>query len=45
MIKKDVKKQLKAKFVEVVEDTNWLANIVPVPKKEGESECVWTTEI
>ena len=35
MIKEEVEKQLKAKFVEVVEDTQWLANIVPVPKKDG----------
>ena len=35
MIKKEVEKQLKAKFVEVMEDTQWLANIVPVTKKDG----------
>ena len=33
LIKEEVEKQLKAKFVEVVEDTQWLTNIVPVPKK------------
>ena len=35
LIKEEVEKQLKARFVEVVEDTQWLANIVPVPKKDG----------
>ena len=34
LIKKEVEKQLKSKFMEVVEDTQWLANIVPVPKKD-----------
>ena len=34
MIKEEVKKQLKVKFIEVVEDTQWLTNIVPVPKKD-----------
>ena len=28
-------KQWKTKFLEVVNDTKWLANIVPVPKKDG----------
>ena len=32
---KEVEKQLKARFMEVVEDTQWLANIVPVSKKDG----------
>ena len=31
MIKEEVKNQLKAKFMEVVEDTQWLANIVLIP--------------
>ena len=35
LVKEEVEKQLKAKFLEVVEDTQWLANIVPVPKKDG----------
>ena len=35
MIKEEVEKWLKAKFVEVVEDTQWLANIIPVLKKDG----------
>ena len=26
---------MKAKFLEVVDDTQWIANIVPVPKKDG----------
>ena len=35
LIKKEVEKQLKAKFIEVVEDTQCFANIVPVLKKDG----------
>ena len=35
LVKEEVEKQWKAKFLEVVEDTQWLANIVPVPKKDG----------
>ena len=34
-IKEEVEKQLKVKFLEVVDDTKWLANVVPVPKKDG----------
>ena len=35
LIKEEIAKQLKAKFLEVVEHPEWLANIVPVPKKDG----------
>ena len=35
LVKEEVEKQLEAKFVEVVEDTHWLANIVLIPKKDG----------
>ena len=35
LIKEEVEKQLKVKFIEVVEETQWLANIVPVPKKDS----------
>ncbi|XP_070015122.1 uncharacterized protein [Nicotiana sylvestris] len=34
-IKEEVTKQIKAKVFRVVEYPNWLANIVPVPKKYG----------
>ena len=34
LIKEEVEKQLKLNFVEVVKDTQWLANIVPVSKKD-----------
>ena len=34
-IKKEVKKQWKVGFLEVVDDTKWLANIASVPKKDG----------
>ena len=38
LIKEEVEKQWKAKFLEMIEDTQWLANVVPVPKKD---EKVW----
>jgi len=34
-IKEEVTKQIKAKFLRVVEYPTWLANIVPVSKKDG----------
>lgn len=34
-IKEEVEKQLKAGFLVVTEYQKWLANIVPVPKKDG----------
>jgi len=34
-IKEEVEKQLKAGFLVVTEYPEWLANIVPVPKKDG----------
>jgi len=34
-IKEEVNKQIKAKVLRVVEYPTWLANIVPVPKKDG----------
>ena len=34
-IKEEVIKQIEAKFLKVVEYPEWLANIVPVPKKDG----------
>ncbi|XP_033509515.1 uncharacterized protein [Nicotiana tomentosiformis] len=34
-IKRKVTKQIKAKVLRVVEYLTWLANIVPVPKKDG----------
>ena len=38
LVKEEVEKQWKAKFLKVIEDTQWLANIVPVLKKD---EKVW----
>ena len=35
MVKKDIEKQIKAKFLEVVDYPMWLVNVVPVPKKDG----------
>ena len=41
MIKKEVKKQLDARFLEVSKYPQWVANIVPIPKKEGKVQmCV-----
>ena len=34
-IKEEVKKQLDARFLEVSKYPQWVANIVPVPKKDG----------
>ena len=34
-IKEEVKKQLDAGFLEVAKYSEWVANIVPVPKKDG----------
>src|SRR5205823_5795004 len=34
-IKEEVTKQLDNKFIEPIAQTTWLANIVPVPKKDG----------
>ena len=34
-IKEEVKKQLDAGFLEVAKYPHWVANIVPVPKKDG----------
>ena len=34
-IREEIVKQIQANFLEVVEYPQWLANIVPVPKKDG----------
>ena len=34
-IKEEIAKQIQANFLEVVDYPRWLANIVPVPKKDG----------
>ena len=34
MIKEDIEKKIKAKFLGVVDYPEWLANVVPVPKKD-----------
>ena len=39
-MKEEVKKQLDARFLEVSKYPEWVANIVPVPKKDGKYECV-----
>jgi len=40
-IKEEVEKQLKANFLIAIAYSDWVANIVPVPKKDGKvSMCV-----
>ena len=40
-IKEEVKKQLKAGFLSTVTYSDWIANIVPMPKKDGKvKKCV-----
>ena len=34
-IKEEVVKQLKAGFIKAISQTDWVANVVPVPKKDG----------
>ena len=34
-IREEIAKQIQANFLEVVDNPQWLANIVPVPKKDG----------
>lgn len=44
-IKEEVVKLLELDFLQVTDYPEWLANIVPVHKKTGKSECVSFTEI
>ena len=40
-IREEIAKQIQANFLEVVDYPQWLANIVPVPKKDGKVQmCV-----
>ena len=38
-IKKEMEKLLKAKFIRPIQHPTWLANIVPVKKKNGQIHC------
>ena len=38
-IKEEVKKQFDAGFLAVARYPKWVANIVPVPKKDGKLHC------
>ena len=40
----EIQKQLSIGFISVVEYPEWLANVVPVPKKDGKLEFVLTLE-
>ena len=44
-IEEEVRKQLDAGFIKVVNYPKWVANVVPVMKKDGEYACVWTSGI
>ena len=40
-IREEIAKQIQANFLEVVDYPQWLANIVPVPKKDGKVQmCI-----
>ena len=41
-IREEIAKQIQANFLEVVDYLQWLANIVPIPKKDGKVECMQT---
>ncbi|XP_074293498.1 uncharacterized protein LOC141620558 [Silene latifolia] len=43
-VKEEIHKQLKAGFIKVSEYSVWVANVVPVPKKDGKVR-VWTSGI
>ena len=34
-VKEEIEKQLSVRFLSVVEYPEWLANVIPVPKKDG----------
>ena len=34
-IKEEVIKQLKVGFIKIVHQAEWIANVVPIPKKDG----------
>ena len=44
-IKEEVKKQFDAGFLAVARYPEWVANIVPVPKRDGKVRCAWTIGI
>ena len=35
MVKEDIEKHIKSKFLEVVDYPEWLANVMLIPKKDG----------
>ncbi|RVW85729.1 Transposon Tf2-12 polyprotein [Vitis vinifera] len=39
-VKEEIQKQLSVGFLSVVEYPEWLANVVPVPKKDGKSHAI-----
>ena len=44
-IKEEVQKQIEARFLTVSKYSEWVANIVPMSKKDEKVECVWIIEI
>ncbi|RVW66758.1 hypothetical protein CK203_066141 [Vitis vinifera] len=45
IVKEEIQKQLSVGFISVVEYPEWLANVVPVPKRMAKLEFVLTSEI
>jgi hypothetical protein len=43
-IKEEVQKQIDAGFLVTSTYPQWVANIVPMPRKMEKSGCVWTIE-
>ena len=45
-IREEIAKQIQANFLEVVDYPQWLANIVPVPKKDGKVRmCIYFRDL
>ena len=40
-IEEEVTKQLKVGFIKPIHQAEWIANVVPIPKKDGKVRCVW----
>ena len=40
-VKEEIDKLLQARFIQLINYTDWLANIVVVPKRMDESEYAW----
>ena len=45
VIQAEVDNLLKARFIRETKHSEWLANVVVVPKNAVNGECAWTTQI